>query len=136
MTAVLFLVLGAPGLSLWAKTVKVCFSGYCVNAEIADTEANRMQGLMHRKHLGEDQGMLFVFEQEGRYGFWMKNMRFPIDIIWIGKDKTVAGITEYAQPCQARCRQITPRKPYQYALEVKAGFARRHNISPGSKVSF
>ena len=57
-------------------------------------------GLMFRENMDSDRGMLFIFEKEGEYPFWMKNTLIPLDIIWINKDKEVVFISENAQPCE------------------------------------
>src|SRR3989344_1028513 len=95
--------------------------------EIADTESKRVQGLSERAMLPEDSGMFFIFPHEDRYEFWMKNMNFPIDIIWIDKDFIVQDITKYAAP-EAFPNTFTPRVPIQYVLEVNAGFADKNKI--------
>ena len=118
------------------ETLKtVCVKDVCVQAEVVDTDAARQLGLMFRENLPEGRGMLFVFEDEGRYGFWMKNMRFPIDIIWIDKEKRVVDIKPDLYPCPESCEIFSPRDKALYALEVYAGFARRNKIEIGDKVS-
>jgi hypothetical protein len=78
---------------------KVCFNNYCFKVEIADTPEKRRAGLMHRVSLPENQGMLFVFEKPGIYGFWMKNTLIPLDIIWLDENFKVVYIKENVQPC-------------------------------------
>ena len=85
----------------------VCVKDVCVQAEVADTDASRQQGLMFRENLPEGQGMLFVFGTEGRYGFWMKNMKFPIDIIWIDQEKKIVDMKLDLSPCQEVCESFT-----------------------------
>src|SRR3990167_6756905 len=125
----------------------VCIKDACVQAEVVDSDAARQQGLMFRENLPEGLGMLFVFEDEGHYGFWMKNMKFPIDIIWIDKEKRVVDIKPNLSPCQEvresfagedrekSCEIFEPRAKALYALEVEAGFCRRNKIEIGDKVS-
>ena len=130
------------------ETLKtVCVKDVCVQAEVVDTDAARQLGLMFRENLPEGRGMLFVFEDEGRYGFWMKNMKFPIDIIWIDKEKRVVDIKPNLSPCQEvresfagghrdkGCEIFEPRAKALYALEVEVGFCRRNKIKIGDKVS-
>ena len=69
-----------------------------VVAEIADTSALRGRGLSGRGSLSEERSILFVFPEPGRYGFWMPDMRFPIDIVWIDERHTVIGLTERVSP--------------------------------------
>ena len=114
---------------------KVCIKDACVRAEVVDTDAARQQGLMFRENLPQGQGMLFVFEAEGRYGFWMKNMKFPIDIIWIDQEKKIVDVKFDLSPCQEACEIFEPHAKALYALEVEAGFCRRNKIEIGDKVS-
>ena len=119
-------------------TKKVCFDNVCVYSEIADSDFKRTQGLMFREYMKENRAMLFVFDQEDRYSFWMKNMRFPLDIIWISEDKRVAQIRTDVKPCVSSgiCESLMPSKRAKYALEVNAGFVNRHEIKIGGEVKF
>src|SRR4030042_2848822 len=65
------------------KQNQVCFKKHCFSVELAVTPEEREEGLMFRKNLDSDKGMLFIFEKEGKYGFWMKKTLIPLDIIWI-----------------------------------------------------
>jgi len=108
-----------------------------VNAEIADTALKKMRGLMFRKSLGENDGMLFLFDAEGYPGFWMMNTSIPLDIIWINSTKHVVYIHKDARPCTfTSCPTYKPDKPAMYVLEVNAGFSDKHNIKVGSKAEF
>ncbi len=98
-----------------------------VNADVADTPALRQRGLSGRKTLSEDQGMFFVFEQPGIYPFWMNEMNFPIDIIWIDENMNVADITRSATPSSFP-QTFASKSPVPYVLEVQAGFSDRHGI--------
>jgi len=101
---------------------RVSIKGVRIKAEFADYEAKRRQGLMFRQGIAEDEGMLFAYTQEGIYSFWMKNMRFPLDIIWINREKRVVDIYKNAQPCQETCPGMISNALAQFILEVKAGF--------------
>ncbi|HAH19405.1 MAG: hypothetical protein A2Y00_09785 [Omnitrophica WOR_2 bacterium GWF2_43_52] len=115
---------------------RVCLNDVCVEAEIADIDALRQRGLMYREGLPESKGMLFVFEKEARYSFWMKNMRFPLDIIWIDKDKRIVDIKTDVPTCNQTCESLTPGDKALYVLEVNAGFAKKNEIKIGDRVSF
>lgn len=115
---------------------KVCFQDTCVQVEIADTVSKRTQGLMFRKNLPDNQGMLFIFEREDSYSFWMKNMQIPLDIIWIGKDKRIVAIKTNVPPCKDSCSGIMPQEKAQYVLEVSAGFVEKNKVRVGDKVDF
>lgn len=92
---------------------------------------------MFRESLCPDCGMLFVFPRQERYAFWMKNMRFPLDFIWIGEDKKVSAIITDVPPCSGDyCPTVASGEKVKYVLEVNAGFAAKHNIKVSDKVKF
>jgi uncharacterized protein len=105
-----------------------------VRVEIADTAATRELGLMYRQHLGQDAGMLFVFNQPQQLTFWMKNTEISLDMIFAGADGTVAGIIANAEPFSER--QLSVPGDSQYVLEVNGGFAQSHGIKPGDRMQF
>ena len=105
-----------------------------LQVEIADTDAKREKGLSQRASLEENKGMLFVFEQPGRYIFWMKDMNFAVDIIWIDKDKKVLEIMDSIAP-DTFPKTFYAKELVQYVVEMRAGFARENDIQPGDKVS-
>lgn len=115
---------------------KVCINKVCIKAELADTLEKRQAGLMFRESLDENRGMLFVFEQEGVYSFWMKNMNFPLDLIWIGQDDKVVDVKCNALPCNELCPSIIVENLAKYVLEVNAGFVRKNSIKKGDQVYF
>ncbi|MBU1999321.1 MAG: DUF192 domain-containing protein, partial [Candidatus Omnitrophica bacterium] len=83
---------------LQAQTRQACVRGVCVQVEVVDSPEDRSRGLMFRDKLGEKEGMLFIFDERGRHNFWMKNMQFPIDIIWINQDKVIVDIRKNIPP--------------------------------------
>lgn len=91
---------------------------------------------MHRKKLGDKQGMLFIFESEDYHGFWMKNMHFPLDILWLSADKKVVDIHQFALPCKDVCKNLIPKAKASYVLEVNAGFVQSHRVAVGDTVNF
>lgn len=120
-----------------SDTTKVCVKNCCIQAEVVETDADRQLGLMFRDSLAENQGMLFVFEKEGRYGFWMKNMSFPLDIIWIDAEKRIVDIKKNVPPCKTEtCDTLIPAQQAQYVLEVNAGFTDRRGIKIGERIDF
>ena len=103
---------------------------------MAATEATRLQGLAGRAGLKDDEGMYFVFDNPDRYGFWMKGMLFPIDIIWI-KEESVIGFHENLEPDNSSSPQIYyPPAPVDRVLEVKAGNVERLGIKTGDSAVF
>jgi uncharacterized membrane protein (UPF0127 family) len=105
-----------------------------VRVEVARTPAETRRGLMFRRELEPDAGMLFVFERAQRLTFWMRNTWIPLDMIFITPDRRVLGIVENAEPETDDPREVEGRS--QFVLEVNAGFARAHGIVPGTPVRF
>jgi uncharacterized membrane protein (UPF0127 family) len=97
------------------------------------TPEEQMRGLSGRQSLEENAGMLFVYEIPSVPGFWMKEMNFPIDIIWIDENKKIVGITENLAP-ETFPQVFYPRSSVQYVLEVNSDWARDHSISVDDKV--
>lgn len=91
---------------------------------------------MFRSSLSGNGGMFFIFEKEGSYNFWMKNMNFALDIIWIDADKKIVDIRENNQPCKESCKSLIPAGQAKYALEVNAGFIKKNKIKIGEQVNF
>jgi len=105
-----------------------------VNVEIADTPAERTKGLMFRQFLEEDSGMLFIFENEDYYGFWMKNTLIPLDMIFISESLEIVDI-KHAIPCtEDPCGNYVPTRPAKYVLEVNSEFTTGHNIIIGNNI--
>lgn len=117
----------------------VSINGKKIAVEIAKTPAEQATGLGFRDSLGKDDGMLFVFEKKTTPGFWMKNMKFPIDIVWISGGAVVA-VSENIQPPADMTKEnlpvYSPPVPVNYVLEVNAGFAAKNGIKTGNKVNF
>lgn len=118
------------------KYVRVKIGNTTVNAEVADTTLKKTIGLMGRKSLEEDEGMLFSFDTADYYSFWMMNMSIPIDIIFMNSNRTVVDILKDAQPCGLNCDTYAPKEKAMYVLEVKANFTQRHGVKIGSKADF
>lgn len=120
------------------RFVKVYFpDGGSIVAELAVTNEERARGLMFRERIGSDQGMLFVFEEEGLYPFWMKNTLIPLDILWLGRDRRIVHIAADVPPCTAEpCPNYGPEIPASFVLELKAGEARARGLKPGDRLEF
>lgn len=106
-----------------------------VKVDLAKSEETRKAGLSGRTSLQSDQGMLFVFDEVGKYAFWMKEMNFPIDIIWIDQNLEVNYIKKNALP-SSYPETFSPNLDSLYVLEVNAGFSERNNLKRGDKVEF
>lgn len=103
--------------------------------EIADTPALQELGLSGRKDLSADHALLFVFEKDGHYAFWMKEMNFSIDMIWINKDKKIVHIVEHAKP-ESYPQTFQSSEPARYVLEVRDGIVHEKNIAVGDTIRF
>lgn len=109
--------------------------GASIEVELAKTPEEQAQGLSGKTSLPENQGMLFLYDKPGLYSFWMKDMNFPIDIIWVDENYRIADITKNLSP-DTFPQSFQPSKPAQYVLEVNTGFADRNNIRVGDTVDF
>ncbi len=105
-----------------------------VSVEVADTPDSRAHGLMYRNDLGADAGMLFIFPTEAQQSFWMKNTPLPLDMVFIGSNRHIAGIVADTRPFTTNPQGVTA--PSQYVLEVHAGFCAKHGIGVGNAVDF
>ena len=114
-------------------TVKV--SGQTFDVELPKNPDAFAKGLGGRPCITASQGMLFRFTKPGQYPFWMKGMKFPIDIIWIGADHKVAAEEVNESPSTYPDKFVN-QKPAQYVLEVKANTTKRLNIDIGTPVTF
>jgi uncharacterized membrane protein (UPF0127 family) len=109
--------------------------GKIIHADIADTECKKELGLSGRKLLGNDDGMIFIFTANDYYGFWMKGMNFPLDIVWINSDFVITGIEKNLQP--STYSEIFGKKYLaQYVLELPSGITSKNNIKVGDKIIF
>jgi len=113
-------------------------SGKVLQVEVMVKDEDRAMGLMFRPSLALDRGMLFLFDGAPEFhGIWMKNCRFPIDILWLDEEKRVVHLTENAPPCNGDpCPIYQPLRKASYVVELNAGQARREKAVVGSTVTF
>jgi hypothetical protein len=105
-----------------------------VQVELARTRSEQARGLMERRELGRDAGMLFLFDESSDHAFWMKNTLIPLDMIFAADDGRIVGIVAGAVP-----GDLTPRSvgaPSRYVLEVNGGWAEAHGVAPGDRLRF
>jgi uncharacterized protein len=107
---------------------------HAVTVELARTDEERTRGLMNRRQLGADAGMLFLFSESEPRAFWMKNTLIPLDMLFIDEGGRVVAILERAEPLTLSPRD--PGVPSRYVLEVNGGWAAAHGVRPGDKVRF
>lgn len=130
-----------PGLQQKSEPIRqtqVVLGDTKLNVEISDTAAKRSQGLGGRDLLAEDAGMLFLFDNANTYKFWMKGVKFPLDLIWI-RGKTIVDITKNAPPADPTAPNemipvYQPKEPADKVLEVNAGFIDKNNIKVGDSI--
>jgi hypothetical protein len=109
--------------------------GAIVKVELARTPGERSQGLMFRESMPADRGMLFVFEREEPQSFYMRNCFFPQDWVFLDAAGTVTEVMPDRPPCPADpCPAWTSKGPARYVLELNAGAAKRHGVTPGARL--
>lgn len=114
----------------------VTIDRYNISAFVADTDEKRSKGLSGVENMSENQGMLFVFNYPSKQGFWMKEMKFPLDIIWLDLNNSVIHIEKKLQPCTSVlfCTVYSPSKDAKYVLETISGFTDLHSVNVGAKI--
>jgi len=105
-----------------------------LNIEIADNDYETETGLMYRKGMENDQGMLFIFPGQAMHSFYMKNTEFPLDLIFIKSDMSVASVQENAEAFNEN--SLSSKVPVQYVLEVNAGLVEEWGLAIGDSVSY
>ena len=115
----------------------ITIAGVILSVEIARNATTQTRGLSGRASLDNDSGMLFVFDHEDYWSFWMVDMKFPLDIIWFNSNRQVVWVEPNLQPCTSmNCLELTPESPAMYVLEVNAGFVTTHQIKLGTTFTF
>lgn len=117
------------------KTGKVSFpeaKNEAVTVEITERDEDRQRGLMYRKSMPEDRGMIFTFEERENHRFWMHNTCIPLDMLFIDRDGTIVGIEENTSTMDDSTFEVGC--PSSYVLELNAGWTRKHGVKAGQKV--
>ena len=131
------LLAGAGGLLLFPDLKNeqqlATFGGVPLTLEYAITEGERARGLGGRAHVPEGYGMLFVFDESDRYGFWMKETLVPLDIFWLDDKGHVVSMA-LSVATSTYPNVFYPAAPARYVLETRAGFGRDHGIATGTKL--
>ena len=103
-----------------------------IELEIVDGDIDRQIGMMYREEMAENQGMLFIFDNEKPRSFWMKNTEIPLDIIFVNTAYEIVTISKYAESLAQV--HYTSEEPSRYVVEVNAGFTDKFGISTGDKI--
>jgi uncharacterized membrane protein (UPF0127 family) len=113
--------------------------GQVVKIETMIADMDRLRGLMFRTSLAPDHGMLFVNPKMGNYAFWMYQILFPLDVIWIGSDRRIVEIVENIPPCKTTakdCPRYGGGKLAQYMLALGAGSIKKYGIEVGQTIQW
>lgn len=117
------------------KVIDLKIKDKIFKTDVSDTTELLRQGLSGRASIGENDAMLFVFDKSGFHSFWMKDMNFSIDIIWINEQKKIVHIEKEVSP-ESFPQSYQSNTPAKYVLEVKAGMAEKNNFQVGDNVNF
>jgi hypothetical protein len=120
---------------IYRSDTLIKFSGGQLRAEKEQTEASREKGLGGRRCIANNQAMLFVFDKPGYYPFWMKDMKFNIDMVWLNSGKQVVYAADNVSP-SSYPRTFVSDKPAQYVVEVAAGQASKLGLVSGRQLFF
>jgi hypothetical protein len=116
------------------KTIPLELGGETLHVELAITDAEQVRGLMYRKSMPEDAGMLFVYDTPTQVSYWMKNTYIPLSIAFLDSDKRVINMADMAPNNDVRT--YPSRGPCRYVLEVNQGWFARHGVKEGDVVRF
>lgn len=130
ITIVLIHLLLTQIFSVQCKKARIKIKNKILNIEIADTNKKKIKGLMYRRHLPWNSGMLFVYTSERILHFWMKNTYIPLDIGFFNKNKILVTVKNM-KPLNET--SVSSEVPVKYALEVNKGWFKKNNIRKGSK---
>lgn len=127
-----------PPASTSPLSPEIKIEGMTVKVEVAKTDSERAKGLSNRETLEEKSGMVFIFNENSKPVFWMKDTKIPLDIIWINDNK-ITGIERNVQPEPGKndndLRRYPAPGPVDYVLEVNGGFSDKNNIKTGQMLS-
>ncbi|MBI3810853.1 MAG: DUF192 domain-containing protein [Nitrospirae bacterium] len=113
-------------------------NGKQILAQVAESPEKQVVGLFFAKKLPPDGAMLFIYEDEDSHRLWTKNSHFPIDMIWMDRDRKILHVEEAAPPCATDpCPTYGPKEPEAlYVMQAAAGFAKSNSLQPGMSMTF
>jgi uncharacterized protein len=115
------------------KQNHVNINGHIINIEVVDTESKKTEGLSNRNILCPECGMLFIFDKPGNYGFWMKDMNFPLDFVFINNNRVI-DLKQNISP-ETYPSTITASSAFDKVLEVNSGYVSKYNLKIGQSIS-
>lgn len=116
---------------------KVTLNDINYYVELADDDNERAMGLMYRKQMADDEGMLFIFPDSQYRAFWMKNTLISLDILYFDQNRKLINVIENTPPCKnttSRCPNYPSKSPAKYVLEINAGLSQKHGFNPGDEL--
>lgn len=140
IVAIFFLLMIAKQLDQFSKydvnkKQHIELAGITLAVDVVNTKSGKEQGLSGRKSILNDEGMLFYFSSPSVNNFWMKDMNFPLDIIWISQENRVIHIEKNLLP-GSYPQTFGPNENSKYVLEVNGGFSTKNNLNVGDEVTF
>jgi uncharacterized membrane protein (UPF0127 family) len=116
----------------------ISINGFNVSMAIASTDEERARGLSGLEKMNENEGMIFLFDEPSKQGFWMNKMNFPIDIIWLDSNRKVVHIEKKLEPCNIflACPVYNPQVDSLYVIELESGFTEDHSMKEGMIINF
>ncbi len=133
---IFLLILTLLPIKTFANHANIKINNTEITVEIADTPKLKRKGLMFRKYLPEKNGMIFLFDKPQKTNFWMKNVNFPLDLIFIYKNKIIK-IYKKLPPCKSKHCPIYPSKVLtECVIELNGGFCQKYGIQVGQKIIF
>ncbi len=112
-------------------------NGLTIRVEVAKTTSQKSKGLMYRKELPQNEGMLFIFDYDGAHSFWMKNTLIPLDIVWLNSQKEVVHIEHSVPPCKkVPCPGHASPYKARYVVELNGGWSIKNGLNLGDQMSF
>jgi uncharacterized membrane protein (UPF0127 family) len=136
LAVALIMVVGA-GVMMIINVVQrktmVSIGGQTVYAQVANTDQTRAQGLSGTSKLGDHEAMLFIFDVPSRWGMWMKDMKYNLDMVWMDRDKKIVSVAEDVSP-DTYPKEFLPDSDALYVLELPAGFIARYHVATGQVV--
>lgn len=115
-------------------------NGKKIKVETMRDRVELMRGMMFRDSLAEDRGMLFLHGEDGRFSYWMYQVRIPLDMIWINRKREIVEIVHRAPPCSAtnssECPTYGGKQDAMFVLELAGGVAAKHGLKVGDRLSW
>ncbi len=136
LVVILVALVGSYVYANFKPTTEVRIAGAVYQLQVADTQASRIQGLSGVDNLKPNGGLLMVFEDDDYHGIWMKDMKIPLDILWLNSDKKVVYVVKNASPELETSQTFTSKDLARYVIELPAGSVEQSGIKVGNIAEF